>query len=128
MAISTADGSHFMFESAYLTSPYRDGMGVDISGYSLGVKLYETVIVPSATSATLYSFDWAGIDQLTFSALGGAIHPGYVDPYGQTTFAMDNFTFQSEATPEPATLFLFSGGFGALTLALRRCRRKSPRQ
>ncbi len=118
-SLSTADGSAFNFESVYITSVYRDAMNVDITAYRLGVQVDHRLVIPDATSATLYEFDWNGIDQLSFAATGGTVHPGYINPYGQAVFVMDNFTFQS-GTPEPAGAILLCSGFAALIAVCRR--------
>jgi len=91
MSFSTPDGSKFTW-SAYITSIYRDGMNIDITGSNQGNVAYQATITPSATSPTPYTFNQTPVDTVTFSASGGTLHPGYVDPYNQPTFGMDNLT------------------------------------
>src|SRR5581483_9192749 len=94
----------FTFVSAYITSAYFDGMNVDITGYRQGAVVDHIVIIPSATAATPYTFNWTGIDTVAFSASGGTVHPGYDNPYNQPTFGMDDLTIVRSAGTLTLTL------------------------
>jgi predicted RNase H-like HicB family nuclease len=123
--LSTTDGTTFTFVSTYLTSAWYDNLAVDIKGYLEGTLVDETNIIPSTTIPTLYSFNWAGIDELTFSTSGGTLHPGYSEPCCEApSFAMDNFTFQTD-TPEPASATLLGGALVGLLVTKFRAVRRS---
>lgn len=107
----------FTFNSAYITAAWYDGLQVDVTGSLAGNTLFSITIAPSATAPTLYTFNWAGIDQVTFNSYGGTPNSGYVTA-STTQIAIDNFTYSNSVlTPVPfefdATLGLsvLGGGF-----------------
>lgn len=115
---SSANGSLFDFNGAYLTGAFRDGLVIQVEGFVNNILTYvETVIVDSDT-ATWFDFDFFGIDSLTFSSSGGVEVPGLAG--SGTTFVMDNFTFNEvAAVPLPAAIWLFGAGF-CMIAGLRR--------
>jgi hypothetical protein len=72
-------------------------------------------VVASATSPTLFTFNYLDIDQLCFNSSGGQ-HAGFQE-YGEQ-FVMDNFMF--EFIPEPSSLLLTALGGVSLVAFLRR--------
>lgn len=102
-------GTNFDFLSAYLTGAWNSNLNIEVQGFRSGTLLYDTTVVASATSPTLFSFDYLDIDRLYFSNSGG--QPAFGTPSGPQ-FAMDNFTF--EFVPEPSTIML--AALGVLTL------------
>ena len=88
-------------------------MNILVQGFSGATALYSTTVVASATSPTLFSFNYLNVDRIAFNAFGGQ-DAGFpvAQGLGGSNFAMDNFTF--EFVPEPSTLLL--AALGALTL------------
>jgi hypothetical protein len=100
----------FTLTSAYFTGAWNDGLNITIQGLNGATVVDSTTIVVSATSPTLYSFDWTGLTAVDFASSGGTPHPGY-DGAG-TQFALDNLTIN--AVPEPSTALLTCIGLGGL--------------
>ena len=69
--------------------------------------------------ATLFTFNFADIDRLTFNAFGGQ-DAGFSNRSVIPHFVMDNFTF--EFVPEPSSLLLATVGVLLLWPILRRKR------
>ena len=101
-------GTTFDFLSVYLTGAQRSNLNIEIQGFRSGIQLYDTSVVASATSPTLFDFNYLNIDRLVFNSSGG--QTAFFG--GQESLVMDNFTF--DLVPEPSTLLL--AGFGALAL------------
>ena len=102
-------GTNFNFLSAYLTGFVNSNLNIQVQGFNGGTMLFNTTVVASATSPTLFTFNYLNIDRLTFGPFGG--QPAFgAFPYEQ--FVMDNFTF--DLVPEPSTLVL--AALSALTL------------
>ena len=100
--------NNFSFLSVYLAGAQRSNLNIEVEGFRSGGLLYDTTVVASATSPTLFTFNYFDIDQLVFNSSGG--QTAFFG--GQESLVMDNFTF--EFVPEPSTLLL--AGLGALTL------------
>lgn len=101
-------GGQFDFNSAYLTGAWNNGLNILIEGFLGGITKYATTVVVDTTSATLFNFDFLGIDSLRLTSFGG-IDAGYSG--SGTQFVLDNFTYNSKAVPEPTTML------GLLTVA-----------
>ncbi|HXI84919.1 MAG TPA: PEP-CTERM sorting domain-containing protein [Verrucomicrobiae bacterium] len=115
-----SSGTNFNFLSAYLTGPWNSNLSIEVQGYGGITSLYDTTIVVSATSPTLFTFNYLGIDRLTFNSFGGQ-NAGFPPPGGGgTQFAMDNFTF--EFVPEPSSFLLAAAGALLLCPLLKRKR------
>jgi len=100
--ITISSDTPFTFNSAYLTSVWRDNLQVEVIG-SLGgvpVPTYDHTFTLSATANTLETFNYVGVDSVEFIPTGGTFHDGYTNDYG-TYFAMDNLTVNE--VPEPGT-------------------------
>lgn len=110
--VSTSTGT-FDFNSAYLTASFDDSLNVLVEGFSGGVSKYSETVAVNTHAATLFNFDFLGIDQLVFSSKPGG---------GGKQFALDNATFNetqtvpSQNVPEPMTVCgtLLAGGMGVL--------------
>jgi hypothetical protein len=107
--------TNFDFLSAYLTGVWNSNLNIDVQGFVGATLLYETTVVASATSPTLFTFNYMDIDRLYFSSSGGELAFG-TSPAEH--FAMDNFTF--EFIPEPSSLLLAAVGGISLVALLRR--------
>jgi hypothetical protein len=102
---------NFNFLSAYLTGAWKSNLNIEVQGFSGTNLLYDTTVVASATTPTLFTFNYTNIDRLYFNAFGGQ-SAGFVGPVNPSIFVMDDFTF--EFIPEPSSLLLT--GFGVVTL------------
>jgi len=104
-----AQGTNFDLLSTYLTGAWNSNLNIEVQGFRSGTLLYDTTVVASATSPTLFTFDYLDIDRLHFNSFGG--EPAF-GPGSEENFAMDNFEF--EFIPEPSTFLL--AALGALSL------------
>jgi hypothetical protein len=100
----------FNFLSAYMTAYWNSNLNIEVQGFNGTTLVYDTTVVASATSPTLFTFDYQNINRLYFTSSGG--QPAFGIDYGGI-FVMDNFTF--EFVPEPSSLLL------ATTAALLLC-------
>ncbi|MCP3874572.1 MAG: hypothetical protein GY699_15630 [Desulfobacteraceae bacterium] len=111
--LSVSRSSSFTFNSAYLTAAFRNGLSIEVKGFSGYSEIYSKTVTVDTTVPSMVDFDFIGIDKLTFSAYGGTA-------FGTNTayyFAMDNFTFDESVStvPIPSAILLF--GCGLLGLA-----------
>lgn len=105
-----SSGTNFNFLGAYLTGAWNNNLNIEVQGFRGASLVYSQMVVASATSPTLFTFNYLNVDRLTFSSSGGQ-SAGF--PFGGgEQFAMDNFTFQ--LVPEPSSLLL--AALGVLTL------------
>jgi hypothetical protein len=112
-----ARGTNFDLLSAYLTGAWNSNLNIEVQGFRNGTLLYDTTVVASATSPTLFTFDYMDIDRLYFNSFGGE------PAFGGSTreqFVMDNLTF--EFIPEPSSFLLAALGVVSLVAFLRRKR------
>jgi PEP-CTERM motif-containing protein len=112
-----AIGTNFDFLSAYLTGAWNSNLNIEVEGFRSGTLLYETTVVVSVTSPTLFTFDYTNIDRLYFNSYGG--QPAFT-PVPEYNFVMDNMTV--EFVPEPSSLLLAAMGGISLVALLRRQR------
>ncbi len=109
--------SNFNFLSVYLTGTYNSNLNIEAQGFSGATLLYDTTVVASATSPTLFTFNYLNIDRLYFSNFGG--QPAFGTP-SAPQFVMDNFDF--EFVPEPSAFLLTAAGALMLWSVVRRKR------
>jgi hypothetical protein len=112
--------TNFNFFSAYLTGAWNSNLNIEVEGFNGAKEIYDTIVVASATNATLFTFDYLNIDRLYFNSYGGEPAFAGID---ETHFAMDNFMF--EFIPEPSSLLLTA--LGAVTLLALRNRQRARR-
>ena len=112
-----ARGTNFNFLSAYLTGGWNSNLNIQVQGFRNGFLIFDQTVIASATNATLFNFGFLNIDRLCFNSFGG--QPAF-GPVSQSTFVMDNFTF--EFIPEPSTVLLTGAGAFLLWAMLKRKR------
>ncbi len=95
------NSTSFDLDSAYLTAAWSDNLQLHVTGSLNGTLLYDNTYTLSATTPTLITFNYLGVDTVMFAGSGGTHHSGYTGSGKQ--FAMDNLTV---TIPEP--------GFGSL--------------
>jgi hypothetical protein len=115
--LTISSGDTFDFNSTYLTAAWNDNLNVNVLGFLNGLNIYNQTVVVSDDAPTLFNFNYLGIDQLRFTSFGGtdAGTPGN----GQQ-FAMDNFTYNAQTVPEPATIALIGLGFMGFGITRRK--------
>jgi hypothetical protein len=110
--------SNFNFLSAYLTGAWNSNLNIQVEGFNGTNLMYNQTVVASATNATLFTFNYTGVNRVYFDSFGGEPAFGGT-PLEQ--FVMDNMTF--EFIPEPSALLLVVLGAVPLCAFLRRRRR-----
>jgi hypothetical protein len=137
--MSLTGGGTFNFNSVYLTSVWNDHLQITVAGY-LGANLVGSSTVDVSTiAATLFTFNFAGIDSLSFTSSGGTQHVGYNNNTGN--FVLDNLAtgfdiaapggdgdrnpvLSTPAVPEPSSVISAAAAIAAgLGLGARRRRR-----
>jgi hypothetical protein len=110
----------FTFNSADLTALWNDNLQVTVTGLLDGVTKDTITLSPSATAATLETFNWANINEVDLLASGGTQHVGYSG--AGTQVVLDNLTITTSqvATPEPSTLAILGAGLAGLGVLRRR--------
>jgi hypothetical protein len=109
--------SNFNFQSAYLTGEWNSNLNIEVQGFNGSTMLYDTTVVVSATSPTLFTFDYLNINDLHFDASGG--EPAFGTASG-AAFVMDNFDF--DFVPEPSSFLLTAAGALMLCAVVKRKR------
>ena len=112
---SITSTSKFKLSSGYFTSAWNNGATLTVNGFAGATQLFTTSAVINVSGPSLLTFNWSGIDKLTFSVAGGT--PAGLSGQGNY-FAVDNLSIGS--VPEPASWALMIGGFGLVGAALRR--------
>lgn len=105
-------GDIFDFQGTYLTSSWVAHDTITVTGYSGTLLKYEAMVDIDTQGPRWFDFNFLGIDRLIFSSSTNV------------AFAMDNFTFQTNTVPEPATLVLVGIGLPGIVLMGKKLRRK----
>lgn len=118
MAASLSSLSSFLFNGAYFTGAWNNGLSITVNGFLGGMATLSKTFVVDSLAPTWQSFDWT-VDSLSFSSAGG-VDQGYGG--SGSHFAMDNFTYNEvlSSVPEPETYAMFAVGLGLLGAFVRR--------
>jgi hypothetical protein len=110
----------FTFNSVYLTAAWNDGLIIAIDGYQGSVLVYSQTVTVDTHGPTLFNFNYANIDRLTFSSSGGTPNPAYTIFPGYQ-FVMDDLSIN--AVPEPSSVIsaAFAAAAGLGCAVRRRC-------
>jgi hypothetical protein len=119
---SLSSASTFTFNSAYFNAAWNNGLSVTVTGLLSGTPVDSFTFTVNATgAATLETFNWSNINELSFTSSGGT-NVGY--PGNGTQFLVDNMEFNQQVspTPEPPAFFLFLGGVLFIGIKLLKAR------
>lgn len=116
---SISSATAFTLNSGYFTSAWNDGATLVVKGLSGSTELFSTSAVLNTTGPSLLTFNWAGIDRVTFSISGGT-DAGLGG--GGDYFALDNLSINVAGVPEPASWAMLIAGFGLVGATMRRRR------
>jgi hypothetical protein len=113
---SVSSSNPFTFNSVFLTGAWNDNLTIQVQGFLGTTEQYNQTVVASAFSPTLFTFDFTGIDKVTFTSSGGT-NAGF----GRvgTQFAMDNLRVNEATTPVPVPPQLLGTVFGATLASLK---------
>ena len=110
----------FTFNSAYMVAWFNGASGngvpfnLTITGLLGATQMFQTTLSLGGTTASLYNFNWANIDELTFDSR--TPNPGA----SANWLLIDNATFNHTSTvPEPGSIVLMGTGFVGLLAAAR---------
>ena len=96
-------GTNFNFLSTYLTGFLNSNLNIEVEGFNGAKEVYDTIVIASATNATLFTFNYFNIDRLYFNSYGG--EPAFgIENASSGIFIMDNFLF--DFIPESSPLLL----------------------
>jgi hypothetical protein len=110
---SMVSATAFDLNSAYLGAAWNDGLQVEVQGFVGATLTYDNTYTVNTTGPTLINFNYLGVDEVSFIASGGTLHPGYTG--SGTQFAIDNLTLT--LVPEPTLFGLVGLGAAALMSA-----------
>jgi len=116
----TLESGTFDFNGAFITAAWWDDLQVVLEGYQNDTLLYSTTVTVNPTNPQWFDFNFNRINRLSFHSFGGS---GY-DPNNLgngNMFAFDNFTYELNAVPVPAAVWLFGSGLiGLIGFAKRK--------
>lgn len=111
----TFNGGYFMGWYNSTNGGYGGPITLTVTGYNGANMVGTQTLNLNSSTAQLYTFDYANVDNVTFDTNV---------PSGNWYLA-DNLTFNTTTTPEPASLTLLATGLVGIVGAARRRARKS---
>lgn len=124
--------SNFNFVSSYLTSGWREGINVTVTGKRDGATVYTQSLIVGDDAPVLYNFNFMNIDKVEFLTSGGTfLYPdgttvgSYLNPsnvFSTPVLVFDDVTLAP--VPEPETYALMLAGLGLVGFLARRGRRQ----
>lgn len=122
--VSFSRKTPFDLDSFDITSAWRNGMSVTVTGKLDGVTVDSTTFKINISGPTLETFDWDDINDVSFHAFGGKSPFG---PHHGRIFVLDNLTIGAAPTlssnpavstvPEVSTWEMMLVGFAGLGFA-----------
>jgi hypothetical protein len=103
---SMTSSTPFNLYSAYLTGAWNDGLQVEVQGYAQGKLIYDNTYTANSTSATLFTFNYLGVDEVDFSSSGGTQNPNY--NFNGEQFLMDDVAVATNAPLNPLATAQFT--------------------
>lgn len=115
---SLSSFSSFVFNGAYFTGAWNNGLSITVNGFLNGVQTLSETFQVNTDAPLWKSFGWT-VDSLTFSTAGG-VSAGFGGSGNH--FALDNFTYNEvlSPVPEPETYAMLAVGLGLLGAFARR--------
>lgn len=89
------------FVSAYLTAVWSDGLEITVNGYLDEGLVKSMTVTVTPTASQLFSFDFKGVNRVTFTPSGGTPLSG--NSGDRTFFVMDNLKVTAD-DPEPTSI------------------------
>ena len=120
---AAVSGVPFTLNSAYFTGAWNDGLHIRADASLGGIPVYSKQFTVVSTAPTPVTFNWSGIDKVTFTSSGGAGH-SYPGGGSGTHFVIDDLTY-NVPVPEPSVFLLLAAGGVALTVVAWRRRRRA---
>jgi hypothetical protein len=100
----------FTLNSAFLTGVLSNGFDIQVQGFLGATQLYNQTVVASTSAPTLFTFNFQGVDRVTFTSFD--------------YFAMDNLVVNepvnASAVPVPPQFLATAVGAGLSALKLRK--------
>lgn len=115
---SLSSFSSFVFNGAYFTGAWNNGLSITVNGFLNGVQTLSETFQVNTDAPLWKSFGWT-VDSLSFSTAGG-VSAGFGGSGNH--FAMDNFTYNEvlSPVPEPETYAMLAVGLGLMGAFARR--------
>ena len=118
LTIAQAGGGTFVFNNAYLTGAWRNGLNISAVGMNGTTQIdSESFTLGNAGTPTLATFNWSGVTSVTITASGGTSGSFANQTY---ELAVDNLTYDAAPVPLPASVWLMVSSLGGLGVLTRR--------